>query len=233
VTAVAGSWYGGSVTRGARASVEVAKGELRAALLRRRAVASAGSIASRSRSLVQRIFGLPEWQRARGVAAFVGVGGEPETWALLSATLGAGKTLALPRVCARAPGAVFRRLEFVVIEDLAELVRGPFGLWQPPASSARPRLSSNRRSPTPGADLGIDLILVPGVAFDRQGRRLGFGKGHYDRTLEPLRGLANPCRIGVCFADALDPSEGPIASEDHDVAMHMVITERSLIDCRQ
>lgn len=221
------------MTKGSAVSVEAAKGELRATLLRRRRAASAGSVASRSHSLARRIVGLSEWQRARGVAAFVGVGGEPETWALLSATLGAGKILALPRVCARPPGGGPRRLEFVVVDDLAELVSGQFGLWQPPATSIRPQQRSGRRSPTPGADLGIDLILVPGVAFDRQGRRLGFGKGYYDRALEPLRGLADPCRIGVCFADALDPSEGPIATADHDIAMHMVISERSLVDCRQ
>ncbi|HFE45647.1 MAG TPA: 5-formyltetrahydrofolate cyclo-ligase, partial [Nannocystis exedens] len=203
-------------------SVEVAKGELRAALLRRRAAASASSVASRSRTLVERIIGLAEWQQARGVAAFVGVGGEPDTWALLSATLGAGKRLALPRVCARTKGGGPRRLEFVVVDDLAELVRASFGLWEPPPRSAvtGSRLSSGRRSPTPGTDLGIDLILVPGVAFDRRGHRLGFGKGYYDRALQPLRGLADPHRIGVCFADALDPKEGPIPTADHDVSMH-------------
>ncbi|HFE45652.1 MAG TPA: 5-formyltetrahydrofolate cyclo-ligase, partial [Nannocystis exedens] len=95
-----GAWHGRSVMKQPGESVEVAKGELRAALLRRRAAASASSVASRSRTLVERIIGLAEWQQAGGVAAFVGVGGEPDTWALLSATLGAGKRLALPRVCA-------------------------------------------------------------------------------------------------------------------------------------
>lgn len=200
------------------------KSELRAALLRRRAAASPEAIRSRSRRLTERLLGLREWRDAVGVAAFVGVGGEPETWALLSATLGAGKRLALPRVCRRPVGGGRSRLDFVLVDDLASLVRGPFGLWEP-----APETRVGRRAANPGASLGIDLILVPGVGFDRQGRRLGFGKGYYDRALGPLRGLDPPRRIGICFAEALDPEEGPIPTDEHDVEMHGLLCEDELI----
>ena len=187
-------------------------------------MASPGSIRSRSQRLTERLLGLREWRAAAGVAAFVGVGGEPETWALLSATLGAGKRLALPRVCRRPPEGGRSRLDFILVDDLASLVRGPFGLWEP-----APELREGRRAASPGAALGIDLVLVPGVGFDRHGRRLGFGKGYYDRALGPLRELDSPRRIGICFADALDPEEGPIPTGEHDVEMHGVLCENALI----
>lgn len=205
---------------------ERAKSDLRAALLQRRAAASPEAVRSRSERLTERLLGLREWRDAAGVAAFVGVGGEPETWALLSATLGAGKRLALPRVCRRPPEGGRSRLDFVLVDDLASLVRGPFGLWEP-----APEPREGRRAASPGAALGIDLVLVPGVGFDRLGRRLGFGKGYYDRALGPLRDLGSPRRIGVCFADALDPEEGPIPTGDHDVEMHGILCENVLIRC--
>ena len=204
---------------------QLAKAELRAALLGRRAAASPESVRARSRRLTDRLLGLPEWREAEGVAAFVGFGGEPDTWSLLSATLGAGKRLALPRVSRRSAGGP-SRLEFILVRDLGALVRGSFGLWEP-----GPEIREERRARSPGAGLGIDLVLVPGVGFDREGRRLGFGKGYYDRALAPLRRLDSPRRIGLCFADALDPAEGPIPNDEHDVAMHRILSEDGLVDC--
>ncbi len=206
--------------------LENAKRGLRAELLRRRAGLDPELLRARSRRLTERLFELREWREAEGVAAFVGVGGEPETWTLLSATLGAGKRLALPRVCRRPPEGGRSRLDFVLVDDLGALAPARFGLWEPSVEARE-----ERRSTSPGEALGIDLVLVPGVGFDRQGRRLGFGMGYYDRALAPLRGLSSPRRIGICFAEALDPEEGSIPTDEHDVPMHAVLSEEGLIRC--
>ena len=86
------------------------------------------------------------------------------------------------------------------------------------------------RSVTPGADQ-MDLILVPGVGFDRQGNRLGFGRGYYDRLLRPLREeplsaeTKKTLLIGLAFECQL-VDQLPI--DPHDVAMDAIVTERAV-----
>lgn len=73
----------------------------------------------------------------------------------------------------------------------------------------------------------IDAVLVPGLAFDARGHRLGYGAGYYDRALPKLR--ADALRVGVCYAvQYLD--EVPVAA--HDVPVDLVVTERFVIDTR-
>lgn len=67
----------------------------------------------------------------------------------------------------------------------------------------------------------IDIVLVPGVAFDRKGNRMGYGKGYYDRFLKGMSAL----RVGVCHSFQLVDA---IPTEKHDVKMDMIITEREV-----
>jgi 5-formyltetrahydrofolate cyclo-ligase len=201
------------------------KADLRAEVLSRRAKLTPEVIAARSAALTRRLLDLPAWRRARGVAAFVGVGGEPDTAAILAATLGAGKRLLLPRVCRRPPEGGRSRLGFLPLRDLGALERARFGLLEPPPAGDDPG------APTPGPALGVDLILVPGLAFDRQGGRLGFGMSFYDRALAPLAGSPTPLRVALCFAEFLEPRGGPVPTDHHDVPMHALLTERALLRC--
>lgn len=74
---------------------------------------------------------------------------------------------------------------------------------------------------TPFDKKEIDLVIVPGVAFDRKGNRTGYGKGYYDRFLKDMSAL----KIGVCHSfQLLDEIE----SEEHDVKMDMIVTEREV-----
>ena len=68
------------------------------------------------------------------------------------------------------------------------------------------------------------------AAFSSAGARLGFGKGHYDRALAPVRDRAAPRRVGVCLRDALDP-DGGVPSGPLDVPMHAIATEAGVITC--
>jgi 5-formyltetrahydrofolate cyclo-ligase len=122
---------------------------------------------------------------------------------------GRGHPLALPRLDGSG-----RPLRFLAWRAGDVLDAGAFGLMEP--QPAQPELLP-------------DLVLVPLLAFDRQGGRLGYGKGYYDRTLAKLRaGPRPPVAIGLAFADqeVADVPTGP-----HDVALDAVVTEHALLRC--
>jgi 5-formyltetrahydrofolate cyclo-ligase len=162
----------------------------------------------------------PTWGGARAVAGFVGVRGEPDTRALLEAALREGKRLWLPRVVDDS------RLQWVAVDDLdGQLRPGTFGLLEPVEREGADVLDRIT------AEADIDLVLVPGLAFASSGARIGFGCGYYDRALEGVASAAHPVRIGVCFSGFLDPPEGPIPADGHDVPMHLVVTEHGVVSC--
>jgi 5-formyltetrahydrofolate cyclo-ligase len=197
---------------------EPTKAGLRAALSQRRQQRSVDANATLSAALLGRLLRHPLWQQARGIAAFVGVRGEPDTWGLLAATLAERKRLWLPRMEAG-------EIAFVPVNDLRELAPAKFGLLEP-----RPRAGqATLATPTPAA--GIDVVLVPGLGFNSSGGRLGWGKGHYDRALAPVHHAAAPLRVGLCFEEDLDPEDGQIPTDAHDVPMHWVATPTGITFC--
>lgn len=168
-----------------------------------------------SADLTGHILRTPEYAAASTVAAFVGVRGEPLTDDLLRATLEAGKHLVLPRVTDDKKNIAFYRLR-----RQSDLVRGGFGLREPPT--------------TEPYDLRSDpqaLLLIPGLGFNTAGCRLGFGKGHYDRVLAPVADLRPPVRIGVCLHPAFNPAGIALPRELHDVRMHKIVTNEGLFAC--
>lgn len=147
------------------------------------------------------IIASPAWQDARAVLLFFPVPSEPDISPLLADALAAGKLLALPRFNAAANAYEAVR----VIDPVRELATGPFQVREPVA--ACPVVPLNR----------LDLALVPGLGFDARGRRLGRGKGHYDRLLAGFTGM----KIGVAF-DFQIVDEVPC--EAHDIALDAVVT---------
>jgi 5-formyltetrahydrofolate cyclo-ligase len=154
------------------------------------------------------------WRDAGVVAAFYGVRREPHTAPLIDAAIAEGKELWLPAVQGHA-------LAFARVRAIDELVAAGFGLREPvPAADAR----------SLGA-LAPSLVLVPGLGFAKSGARIGFGRGHYDRALAPLWRRRECVRMGVCFASFVDPPEGVIPMDAHDVPMHQLATELGIIVC--
>ena len=122
-------------------------------------------MALKSATIQDRLLALDDFRRARIVHAYVGVKAqEVRTHAILAETLRDGRRLVLPRVEGD-------RLVHHEIQSVEDLVLSRFGLYEPPPTA--PRIEP--------AD--IDLVVVPGLAFDRAGNRLGFGRGYYDRFL--------------------------------------------------
>ncbi len=123
------------------------------------------------------------WRAASKVALFASLPGEVDTGPLMQAALEDGKGLLLPRTRSA------RRLEFATVSEDGDLVRGGFGILEPGPDS--PVVELDRET----------LLLLPGLAFDRSGGRLGRGAGYYDRVLAGLRAEGrSPACLGVGFA---------------------------------
>jgi 5-formyltetrahydrofolate cyclo-ligase len=141
------------------------------------------------------------WRTARRILMFYPLNDEPDIVPLLEKALGSGKTLALPR-----HNGATGVYEAALIRDLTEdLVPGRFGIREPSANC--PALPLNQ----------LDLTLVPGIAFDASGRRLGRGKGFYDRLLPGTTGMT----LGLAF-DWQESDALPV--EPHDVELNGVLT---------
>ncbi|PCC72301.1 5-formyltetrahydrofolate cyclo-ligase [Nannocystis exedens] len=191
----------------------LSKADIRAQHAARRRERGPEDAASRSAELCAHVLAEPRWRAATSVAAFVGVKGEPDTRPLLIAALAAGKQLWLPRM----GGPRRQNLEFVAVADLVTLAPAPFGLLEPQGGTG-----------VALAETDVDLVLMPGLAFTRTGVRLGYGKGHYDGAMAPLRDHPRPVRMGLCFSDELVEA---LPEEPHDVGVHALATDLGLIDC--
>jgi len=141
------------------------------------------------------------WQNARTVLLFAPMPDEPDIWPLLALALAAGKTLALPRFDRAARNYVTA----LVQNTENDFVAGHFGIREPAA--ACPVLPLNR----------LDLALVPGVAFDLHGGRLGRGKGYYDRLLASVPGAT----CGVAFDEQIVAA---VPVEPHDIRLNHILT---------
>ena len=181
------------------------KTQLRARLLDRRRSADPESVRRASARACSRVADLPEWAAARTVALYVGWRGEADPLPLLDAA--GEKRVALPVI---APGADL--LRFYAVAHAAELVPGHFGIPAPTPEATRAVAAAD-----------LDLVVVPGVAFDAEGRRLGLGRGYYDRLLATAPGAL---RVGFAFDWQLVAS---VPVEPHDLSMDLVVTERTVL----
>jgi len=166
--------------------------------LKRISPAQRESTSSRARVTLEE---QPIWQHAQTILFFAPMPDELDIWPSLPAALAAGKRVFLPRFVSATNS--YAACE-VKIPD-ADLTLGQFGIREP--SESCPQIPLNR----------LDFVLVPGVAFDLHGRRLGRGKGFYDRLLAAVRGKT----CGVAFDEQI-VTEIPV--EPHDVLLHCILT---------
>ena len=164
---------------------------LRRELLARRRAQPPEEAAARSRAAQERLMAAPCWRNATRMALYVGVRDEMATDLLLQEAWASGREVWLPRVRRGERG----RMDFVRCKGTADLAAGTFGLVEP-----RPELPGVG----PGdPDFKPQLLLVPGVAYDRMGNRMGYGGGFYDRFLAAeatAQGAPAPSAVlGFCY----------------------------------
>jgi 5-formyltetrahydrofolate cyclo-ligase len=140
--------------------------------------------------------------RGAAVALYAAKGSEVDTGRIDACARAHGLVVAYPRVVEDE-----RMLAFHAAA-VDELVPAPFGLREPRAGAPRVEVAD------------IAVFVVPGLAFDRGGGRIGWGRGHYDATLAAA--LPSALRVGLAYeCQVVDQ----VAREAHDVALHIIITE--------
>ena len=184
------------------------KHALRRMLLECRRKLSAAERTEFSRVIQDVFLALPEFAVAQMIALYAPIHGEVETSQVMAAALASGKELLYPTVKGH-------ELDFCRVEGTGDFLPGAYGIPEPKKSCA---------AVTP--DLA-DLIVIPGVGFDLAGRRIGYGKGYYDRALHPFEGSGK--LVGFCYDFQLVDE---IVGEPHDVKLDMVITEQRMVRCR-
>ena len=185
------------------------KQALRRRLLRRLRSQPERARRAKSQSIGRRLRRLTSYRRAKTLLCYVSFDGEVETLPILRQALSDGKRVAVPAIVPPS-----KHLLAVEIQDPArDLAAGHFGIPHPRVTARRVALRS------------LDLVVVPGVAFDRRGRRLGRGGGYFDRFLERLPGSA--WKVGLAFDFQLLGENLP--EEKHDFPMCRVVTNKEVI----
>jgi 5-formyltetrahydrofolate cyclo-ligase len=159
-----------------------------------------------SRGIVARFLALPEYAAAKTVMFYVDVRSEVRTRNDLQLALSTGKKIVVPY-------CVDGELELFHLEHMDELQIGMYKILEP-----REDLRAIASKNVPVEEL--DLIMVPGVAFDRRGARMGHGKGYYDKLLEHAR--PDTKLVALAFECQLFPE---IPVQEHDIFMDYLITE--------
>jgi 5-formyltetrahydrofolate cyclo-ligase len=186
-----------------------AKAELRRAALERRDSLPAAERAAAAATLAERAFPVA---LAPGsiVAGFMPMKSEINPLPLLRKLADAGARLALPVVAGRGQPLIMRAWAFG-----SPLATGVWGIREP--------------EPTAPA-LAPDLLIVPLLAFDRSGHRIGYGAGYYDMTIAALRAQKAVLAIGIAFSAQ---EIAAVPATPHDAPLDLVLTEREVIDLRR
>jgi len=188
-------------------SIQAQKKSLRSACRTRRSALKPEQVATGGRSILQRVLGLEEYTRARLVHTYVSSkDNEVDTGELIKLSLEGGKRVVIPVVQRDS-----RALRHAEIRGLEQLRLSAWGLFRPLPDHADWIEDLEE----------IDLVVVPGIAFDARGGRLGFGGGFYDRFLPQVQAP----KVGLTY-DCLLLDE--VLVEPHDVSVDIVVTESAV-----
>jgi 5-formyltetrahydrofolate cyclo-ligase len=157
-----------------------------------------------SRCIQAEFLRLPEFGAAQRIALYSPVYNEVATSEVFAESIATGRLVYFPRVREES-------LEFVLVSDERELQPGAFGIPEPMGKAVVPIEA-------------LDLLVVPGIAFDLVGHRLGYGKGFYDRMLHGQNGHGT--LVGLCYEMQITESL-PVGC--HDVRMDLLVTENRVL----
>jgi 5-formyltetrahydrofolate cyclo-ligase len=180
------------------------KSSLRQLLLTARRAIPSSARQQASKHILHKVITHPQWLIAKHIGCYVSLNDEVFTHELFAYALATGKQIAAPVI-----HPVEHKLYFCPIHDFSILKPGLLGILEPELEN-------------PVAPETLNLLIVPGVGFDLQRNRLGFGKGFYDRFLATTPAF----RLALAFDAQIIP-ELPTFSQD--IPMHAVLTEKRIL----
>ena len=187
----------------------MSKSELRKDVINARAGLPAAAVAEKSARILERIKALGEYRQSKVFMVYVDFRNEVQTGFLIKEFMAGGKVVTVP-----VTDIANRRLTPSRLEDYpGDLVPGAWGILEPRPECLRPM-----------EPVLLDLVIVPGVAFDEAGNRLGYGGGFYDRFLPRTR--PGTIYLAPAFEMQIRADVYPGA---HDCPVHILVTEDRVI----
>ena len=183
------------------------KDEIRRRILETRRRMTPEEVALKSEQIQRRLYNSTYYLSSRTIMTYVDFQNEVETRSIIRRALGEGKIIAVPLT-----GPNFTLMP-VKIESLDDLETGSKGILEP----KKINIVDNKK---------LDLVIMPGVAFDRSGNRLGYGLAYYDRFLKKL----SPSTMIVALAYSFQVVQA-LPFEEHDQKVNLIITENEIIRC--
>jgi 5-formyltetrahydrofolate cyclo-ligase len=168
----------------------------------------------KDREIKERLLALSEFKASHKILLYASFRSEVDTFDLLKYCVAHGKVVVLPKVDKQD-----NELKLYEIKDTGELISGYLGISEPDVPEDRLMNVEH-----------MDLILVPGVAFDEKCNRLGYGKGFYDKLLSGVRGQGSRVKGLIAMAYEEQIVEA-LPSEPHDIKMDKIITDKRIIEC--
>ena len=173
------------------------KAELRKEIRAKKRAMTEEEIVSKSRRLCQEFFACDEYKKANTIYGYLPYNQEVRTWELLQKAMEDGKRVAVPKVYGE-------EMRFIYITDFSQVSDGYCGIPEPLADE-------------PVANDKDALVLMPGLAFDRDGHRIGYGGGFYDRFLSAEPGHPT---VALCYDFQLVEE---LPTEEFDIPVDLVI----------
>ena len=165
---------------------------------------TADEVTEKSAAIARSLLDISAVKDARTVCVYISAFKEPDTRGIIGALLSSGKRVAVPVTDEKSV-----TLSLSYIDSTSELGRGAYGIYEPTVIR---RADEN----------DMDVIVTPGLAFDKRGGRMGFGKGYYDKLFEKTDAL----RIALCYDFQLLDK---IPTEPHDAPMDITVTEKRVL----
>ena len=187
------------------------KQDLRKMIREKRKHISQEFIKSNSQKIKTRLFLTDEYIKAVTILIYVSYDAEVSTHEMIKESIIDGKTMIVPKSLLRSNSLLLSHLK-----EWDELEPGAYNILEPKSEFIR----------EVNEDI-LDLVIVPGVAFDCFGNRLGHGKGYYDRLLKKIHNIPI---IGLAFEFQI---LNMIETEEHDEKIDLIITEERIINCKR
>lgn len=184
-------------------SIQIQKDDLRARFKQLRRELPDTVRLQKNLAIQQKLLSLVEIEDAKSVFCFISYGTEVETHGIIDHLLTQGKTLAVPKIMATS------HMNAVRFQDWAELEAGQLGILSPRSNAAMTGV--------------FDITITPGLGFSACGKRLGFGRGYYDKWFQ-----TNDAGVKIALAYEMQIHED-IPTNEHDVKVDIIITEERLI----